>query len=351
MSRNDRITLELTELPLESVTKVFSFLENIVKDYLLDIDTFETEIQKYSLLEQYFICEYGSFYYSKQKINSLLKSQHFNGYDDFQKRLIEENADNFIKGIEGMRESLKKLAKNHKRKYGDFSTFKLPDGFIEKPIDFRLPLYFTVETALDFEKRLGNRLKTKSDFKQEIYTILREILQDEDIELFFNNTFAYSTNPYPIILLYLTINKKTEFKKKMLQLYTSYSNYYLRGKSQYENYYIEYHSDLAEQIKNKKIKKIVLNSEGLLVDTGEFIELTEQRSRFYPKIKNKEDKQKFIKELKLFRLPEITKEDFAKILFNSFVHIREEYIEKIIENPEFSIEQYLKKVSTESIRN
>lgn len=351
MSRNDRTVLELTELSLESVAKVFNFLENVLKDYLLEIDTFETELQKYSLLEQYFICEYGSIYYSKQKINSLLKSRSFNGYEDFQIRFIEENADNFIKGVEGMRESLKKLAKNHKRKYGDFTTFKLSDGFIEEPVDFRLPLYFAVEDVRDFEKRLGNKLKTKSDFKQEVYTILGDILQEEDIQLFFNNSFAYSTNPYPIMLLYLTINKKTEFKKKMLQLYTSYSNYYLRGKSQYENYYIEYHSDLAEQIKNKKIKKTVLNSEGLLFDTGEFIELTELRSHFYPKIKNKEDKQRFIKELKLFRLPEITKEDFAKILYNSFVHIREGYVEDTIENPELSLEQYLKKVSTESIRN
>ena len=72
MSRNDRITLELTDLPLESVCNVFNFLENIVKDYLLDIDIFEKEIQKFTLLEQYFICEYGSFYYSKPKINSFL---------------------------------------------------------------------------------------------------------------------------------------------------------------------------------------------------------------------------------------------------------------------------------------
>ncbi|SUX46623.1 hypothetical protein [Chryseobacterium indoltheticum] len=350
MSRNNRITLELTELSLESVTKVFNFLENVLKDYLLDLDMFEEKIQKYSLLEQYFICEYGSIYYSKQKINSLLKSRSFTGYEDFQIQSIKENADNFINGVEGMRESLKKLAKNHKRKYGDFVTFKLPDGFIEKPINFRLPLYFAAQTAEDFEKRFGTRSKTKSDFKQEVYSILEDFLQKEDIELLFNNSFAYSTNPYQIVLLYLTITNKTEFKKKMLRLYTSYSEYYQRGKSEYENYYKKYYSELAHQIKDKKIKKTVLDSRGLLVDTGEFIELTETRSKFYPKLDTVADKQKFINSKELFHLPEITKEHFGKILYNSFVHIREGYVEKAIENPGLTLEQHLKKASTE-LRN
>ncbi|MDE5430707.1 hypothetical protein [Elizabethkingia meningoseptica] len=350
MSRNERISLELTELSLESVTKVFNFLDVAVKDHLLDIDTFEKEMQKYSLLEQYFICEYGSFYYSKQKINSLLKSHYFNSYEGSQIELIKENADNFIKGVEGMRESLKKLAKNHKRKYGDFTTFKLPDGFIERQINFRLPLYFVPQTVEDFEGRYKNRSKTKSDFKQKVYSILGDILQKEDIELFFNNSFAYSTNPYSIELLYLTINNKTGFKKKMHQLYKHYSDYYTHGKSQYENYYKEYYLNLAGQIENKSVERRVWDSRGLLIHTNEFIELTEAQSRFYPKIKNKKDKEKFNKAIESFRLREVTKEDFAKILYNSFVHIREGYVENSIQNPKLSLEQYLKQVSTESIR-
>lgn len=350
-SRNDRKGLELTDLPLESVIKVFQFLDSSIKDDLLDIDVIEKKIQKYALLEQYFICEYGTFYYSKQKVNALLKGDYFKIYDEEQIQRIKENAENFILGIEGMRESLKKLAKNHKRKYGDFTTFKLPEDFIEEPIDFRIPFYFVPQTVEDFEKRFGHRSDTKSSFKEEVHIILKDFLQEEDIELFFDNTFYYPMNPYPIRLLYLTINKRTEFGKRMHQLYTSYSEYYKRGKSEYENYYIQHQSDLANQIKDKEIKRTILDSRGLLINTGKSIELTEVRSRFYPKIKDNDDKKQFIKEIKSFRLPEITKEHFTKTLYNSFVHIREGYIEKIIENPKLSLEEYLKTTSTNKLRD
>lgn len=350
MSRNDRTKLYLEDLPLESVSKIFNFLENVVKNHLLNIDVFEKEIQKYTLLEQYFICHYGSIYYSKQRINSFLKSRHFNSYENEHKRLVEQNADNFIKGIEGMQKSLLKLAKNHKRKYGDFEKFNLKEGFIEERINFRLPLFFAPESAEEFEKKfvptLADKSTSKSEFKKEVYKILKDILQPEDIELFYHNAFGYSTNPYPIMLLYIEIKNKGIFKGRMLELWTSYSDYYKYQKSKFEEHYKKYYSELGKQILNKGIKRIVTDSRGLLVNTGEIINLSEHRGKFYPKITYEEELKKFIAEKRLFNLPEITKEDLAKTLFNSFAHIREDYFEKLIENPKFSLEEHIKMVST-----
>lgn len=45
MKRNDLITLELTDLPLELLPKIFTFLENTLEEFL-DLDVFDLKIKR-----------------------------------------------------------------------------------------------------------------------------------------------------------------------------------------------------------------------------------------------------------------------------------------------------------------
>src|SRR5690606_37280105 len=121
MSRDSRIALHLSDLPLESVGKIFTFVEDSLKSGLFDITAFETGIKKINILEQYFTCEYMTIYYSSHKLNLWLKTQKEEwGMDDETARNIQVNWEEFVPALEGMRNSLKRLAQNHKRIHKNF---------------------------------------------------------------------------------------------------------------------------------------------------------------------------------------------------------------------------------------
>ncbi|WMC06321.1 hypothetical protein [Elizabethkingia anophelis] len=341
MKRNDLITLELTDLPIESLPKIFTFLENALHGFL-DLDTFDEEIKRFTILEQYFICKYGVEYYSKPKLTSWLnKQKEDHGMEDETVRRIQENSIEFLSSVEGMKNSLERLAKNHKRKYKTFKDLQFP--YEEDIIDYRLPLYFVPQTVEDFESR-KTLSKNKTRFKAEVFKIFREIFSDYDLERFFNNSFDFRSNPYITSLLYIEVKDVGDFKSRAYTLYQNYIKIYESEKVKYEKYFANYCEDLAKGLKDGEIKEKWTTKRGLIIETGRMIEVNKDRIKFYPKSeKIEEQKQSFM-------LSEVTKIDFTKVLYNSFPFIREEYIEKKIKNVDFTLDQFLTKFST-SIRS
>ncbi|WP_288443697.1 hypothetical protein [uncultured Chryseobacterium sp.] len=342
MKRNDLITLELTDLPLESLPKIFTFLENTLEEFL-DLDVFEVKIKKFTILEQYFICKYGVEYYSKPKLTSWLnKQKEDHGMEDETVRRIQENSIEFLSSVEGMKNSLERIAKNHKRKYKNFKDLQFP--YEEEIIDYRIPLYFVPQTIEDFESRHKTFSQNKKRFKAEVFEIFRDIFSDHDLEWFFNNSFDFQFNPYPISLLYIEVQDVGDFKSRVYTLYQSYIEFYKSEKVKYEKYFANYCEDLAKGIKNSEIKEKRADSRGLLIETGRTVEMSEERKKFYPKPEK-------LKELKKsFVLSEVGKIDFIKVLYNSFPFIREEYVEKKIKNDDYTLDKFLSTFST-SIRS
>ncbi len=341
MKRNDLITLELTDLPLESLPKIFTFLENTLEEFL-DLDVFEEKIKRFTILEQYFICKYGVEYYSKPKLTSWLNKQKDNwGMEDETVRRIQENSEEFLSSVEGMKNSLERITKNHKRKYKNFKDLQFP--YEEEIIDYRIPLYFVPQTIEDFESRHKTFSQNKNRFKEEVFKIFRDIFSDHDIERFFNNSFDFQFNPYLVSLLYIEVHNVGDFKSKAYTLYDSYNKFYKSEKARYEKYFANYCEDLAKGLKNGVIKEKRTDSKGLLIETGRTIEVNENRKKFYPTPEKLEELKKS------FTLNEVGKIDFTKVLYNSFPFIREDYIEKKIKNIDYTLDQFIDTFST-SIR-
>ena len=334
MNRNDRTSIKLTDLSLESASKVFKFLEEFLITDNLDLDIFDNKIKKFNILEQYFICEYGVEYYSEQKLRLWVKdSTKHKGIDDGVLRLIRENGQNFILGIEGMRNSVRRLAADYKRK--NISFKHLPITFEEEAINHRLPLYFIPQTLENYEKR-GNILAiNKATFKKEVYDIFINIFSENDIEWFFINSFDFKNNPYSVCLLYIEIQENiADFNNRIYQLYDSYTRFYEAEKKKYEDYYADY----VKQLKKGAIKKVCTTDKGLsLVDKNETIKISDIGKKFY------------IEPKELLELPDITKTDFTKILFNNFPHIREKYYKIKLKNSDYLLETFLKSIEN-SIR-
>lgn len=333
MKRNDLITLELTDLSLESLPKIFTFLENTLEEFL-DLDVFEEKIKRFTVLEQYFICKYGVEYYSKPKLTSWLNKQKDDwGMEDETVRRIQENSEEFLSSVEGMKNSLERIAKNHKRKYKNFKNLQFP--FDEEIIDYRVPLYFAPQTVEDFESRHKTLSKNKTRFKEEVFEIFRDIFSDHDIERFFNNSFDFQFNPYLVSLLYIEVHNVGNFKSKAYTLYDSYNKFYKSEKAKYEKYFANYCEDLAKGLKNGVIKEKRTDSKGLLIETGRTIEVNENRKKFYPTLEKLEElKNSFI-------LTEVGKIDFTKVLYNAFPFIREEYVEKKIKNTDYTLDSFI----------
>ncbi|KLT69607.1 hypothetical protein [Flavobacterium sp. ABG] len=328
MNRNDRTSIQLTDLSLESVSNVFKFLEEFLKIDNLDLDVFENKIRKFNILEQYFICEYGAEYFSEQKLKHLSKHEWI---DDEVFGLIRENSRNFILGIEGMRRSLRRLAAVYKRKNIFFKD--LPLLFEEDAIDHRLPLYFIPQTLENYEKRSNVLAINKTTFKKEVYDIFIDIFSKNDIEWFFINSFDFKNNPYPVCFLYIEVHDMSDFNNRIHQLYISYTQYYESEKKKYEDYYADY----IKQLEKGEVKKVSTTDKGLLLIDIDKIKITDIRKKFYSKPKES------------LSLPNVSKTDFTKIMFNNFIHIREKYYRKKMENSDYQLKIFLKSIEN-SIR-
>lgn len=329
MSRNDRVSIKFTDLPIESTFKVTKFLNDFLIEDWLGLDVFEEKINKYTLLEQYFIYLYSQDYYSKHRLKKWLNQTGNDRFDPELIGILYTNSENFVLNIEGKIKSLRRILADSKRKGKVYE--KINVSFREKPLEFRFPLYFP---PLLGDKSFSNKNYTDDvkHFKQYLRDLFQNMFSDEDVEHFIINSFKFKNNLYPIQLLYIEVDNITDFKNRMIELYNFYKDFYDAKRKRYRDYY----DQSIENILNGKQRKKIIDVNGTVIETEDFVldkDSSESRRKYYNGLKKK------------LELPEITKYDFTKILYNSFPHIREDYIKKMIDNPDYKLEDYIIKTA------
>ena len=297
MSKSNQI--KITDISPESASKVFQFLHILLEEKHLDDNYFKDELIKFTLEQQYFIFVYAKLYFSNSEggyLDRLLKNQEriYSNEDTSQNfleysSLITKNASkifnitdsNQLKVIE---KKLKGSIKNNGAKE-DFIT-----QLATKPRNYRIPLYIKHE-KIDIEN-IENRQSTYrvstvfSDFKKDVFVILKPLLNPDQIEQFFYNSFRFHNNIYPIELLHFEIYDKEVFKSCVRSL-------------------------------NKTYKENVLPH-------------IEKYTEDYNKENNKQGKFK-----------KVTRLDFMRVMYNAFYPIRESYLLDKQKNPLLKLNDYL----------
>lgn len=221
MTKYNRIKLEITDLSPESASKVFQFIHSCLNENDLNINFFKTNINNYSINEQYFIFDYSKKYFSSSQ-RSYLNRWIKNLENQFGRR---EQSLNYVSNvIKGSEEILNYIQVKEKTVERQCKAFKKKDLYINiksNAIKYRIPLYFKIK---DQEKRkvleeLSEIEINKNIFKERTKELLSEIIQVEEFEAFFNNSFEYYGNQYPIEELNLEFENSGLLYSKIHELY------------------------------------------------------------------------------------------------------------------------------------
>lgn len=286
MSRISRIKPKITDLPLSSLVKVFGFLDELLNEYELSTQFFKDNINSFTLGEQYFICKYiQDFFFKKDtyiqdwldsKKQIYYDAESFEEYDEFE-NAINSNKDR-------LQNILPSYFINFERRFKTLLSDKIPFHerhyyFNENVINYRIPLYYK-----------------PTKFKKIIHEILEGILDEDQIDTYFYNSFAFGYNLHPIKLLNIELTDRTKFLSK---IYLIKEAYYKESRYQTEKLIKDSQVDL-----NKIDKKL---------------------QGFYNRLKNEE----------------VGRIHFAKTLYNSFPIYRDNYISKKIKTPNLTLDSFL----------
>lgn len=257
MPKNNRIKLEITDLSPESASKVFQFLHILLEEEQLDENYFKEELLKFTLEQQYFIFVYAKSYFNSSEggyLDRLLKSQERIYVDKETSQtfleytsLITKNASKIFNIASS--NQLKVIVKKLK---GSIKNNTAKDDFITqlatKPYKYRIPLYIKLEKINneDFETEKSQYRVSSifNDFKKEVFNILKPILNPDQIQQFFYNSFAFHNNDYPIELLHFEIANKEIFNSCVRNLNNTYKNNVLNHVEKFtEDYNRKYNKD------------------------------------------------------------------------------------------------------------
>jgi hypothetical protein len=312
MTKYNRIKLEITDLSPESASKVFQFIHSCLNENDLNIKFFKTNINNYSIDEQHFIFDYSKKYFSSSQ-RSYLNRWIENLENQFGRR---EQSLNYVSNIiKGSEEILNYIQVKEKTVERQFKVLKKKDLYINiksNAIKYRIPLYFKVK---DQEKRkvleeLSEIEINKNIFKERAKELLSEIIRDEEFEVFFNNSFDYCGNEYPIEELNLEFENSGILYSKIHKLY---------------NYYNEVRNKQNEVV-NDYLKK-------------------EKDKRLNPKDPTKkpsEIRAKFYQSQKIPNIHRAGRFEFMQIMYNAFPQIRESYYFCLQKKPSSNLQVYLK---------
>jgi hypothetical protein len=245
-------SIKITDLSPESASKVFQFLHIFLEEKQLDVDYFKEELPKFTLEQQYFIFVYAKSYFINSEggyLDRLLKRQEriYTDEETSQKfleyaSLITKNASKIFNIIDS--NQLKVIEKKMK---GFIANNNAKEDFITKlatkPCNYRIPLYIKYEKIdkEDIEKKRSTHEISSvfNNFKEDVFNILKPILNPDQIEQFFYNSFAFHSNVYPIELLHFEITSKEIFNSCVRQLNKTYKNDVLPHVEKYTEDYNE----------------------------------------------------------------------------------------------------------------
>jgi len=285
MSKYSRIKPKITDLSPSEAGMVFNFLDELYYTYSLDVHYFQQEINKYSIPQQYFITKYSKEYFSLQT-NSYLqvtmdnsgKAVDLDNKDEVDKfelyeTTIKSNAVTLIKKIDFLQIRINERFKYYIKNKLNYSK----DYEVEEPKGSKIPVYY----------------KTK-EFKLLFLNELKDLYSEEDILLFYNNSFTTKTTSFPPNLLSLEISNSGA-------LYSALFNIY---KNRYR--------DLSE-----KLKSVVRRYNGVIK--------AKKNSELYSELKAQK----------------ITKYHFMCIMYNAFPKIRDSFTKALQKDSELTLKQYL----------
>jgi len=308
MDKYERIKIDLDILPPQSVMGIFKFINNCFENSL-DFKYFKKELLEFNKQEQFFICFYIKKYLSNSGnsyLNKYVKSIH-DDYLDFNNtshtddviELIYKNAEKILYYIDLNLKTLKRQSKLISKKSEGLQ-------FIDKPYNYRIPLFFAVTK----DAIVKDTFVDKNDFKKQIETLLDGIIPKAQFDEFFNNSFIYRGNISDIKLLNVEIENSNEVYSSFHKLYSIYS----KARNHYaKTIKVSYEKGIKDKIKE-------INSSG----DSDF-----RKSKLISLL----PKKPIIEVVKLF--------DIMVIMYNTFPQIRETSLNYLQKNPKATIEKYL----------
>lgn len=312
MPKYDRIKLEIADLTPKSVCRVFEFLDTCLEVHNLDINYFKNNIDNFSIAENHFIFHFAKQYFSSSQrsyLNKWMRNQLGNDYQ------VEQSSSYASKIFDGAEKILDYVRLNEKRVERQYKVFKKKDLYIyvkSNPNNYRIPLYFKNKT--EDEKKIIERLSVKEisleSFKLEAKTILLEVMEIEEFNIFFNNSFDYVGNTHPVEELNLEFEKSDTLYSTIHRLYIYYND--VRNKQ--------------NEILNDYYQKL----------------LDEKLNPKDPNKKPSEIRTKFILSQKIPSIQKVGRYEFMQIMYNAFPQIRDSYYLYLQKNPSSTRDSYLK---------
>lgn len=214
MAKYKRIKLNLEDLPPKSVSKVFTFIDELFENGF-DVEQFEKVIHTNDIRETYF-----TYYYLKKYISDdYLKKFFYESDNDLQTEIIEN-----IKAIEIYIDNSFKTIERRYKKERLYGKHKHP-YVIENVLNHRIPLYFIIDEK-EYKKflKIEDTIRIADKFKVKVKEILKEDISPKDFEQFFNNSFSYPNNTSDIEPLFIEINNSGRLYKNMHKVYQYYNN-------------------------------------------------------------------------------------------------------------------------------
>lgn len=312
MNKYNRINLELTDLSPESVSKVFLFLHNCLENDL-SLEYYKNNISDYSISEQYFILHYAKQYFSgsyNSYINSWMKKQveeigeEEALLDRFEN--IGKKAQNLLAFLNQTENTIERRAKKFK-KSGAFITKD------DSPVEYRVPLYF--KKNKNAIKCLSSPVIDMENFKNKAKEIITTIMDTDQFEEFFDNSFSFRRNLKPVKLLYFEMGKAQDVYYQFYELYM-----YYRKERNHQNKIVSEHYD-------ELITKSIERKESL-----------------------SEIKKNFTRIPEIPSLDKATRFDFMKVMYNTFPQIRESASKYLLKHPKSNLDSYLK-TKSRNIKN
>ena len=310
MPKYDRIKLEITDLSLKSASMVFEFLDTCLESEELNVTYFKNNIGNYSIAENHFIFHYAKQYFSSSQRSYLNRWMENQLGKDYQ---VEQSSNYASKIFEGAEEILDYVRLNEKRVERQYKVFKKKDLYIyvkSNPINYRIPLYFKNKTEKKIIERLSVKEISLESFKMEAKTIFLEVMESEEFNIFFSNSFDYVGNIYPIEELNLEFEKSDTLYATIHRLYDYYND--VRNKQNEILSY--YYQKLIDERLNPKD----------------------------PTKKPSEIRAKFILSQKIPNIQKVGRLEFMKIMYNAFPQIRDSYYLYLRKNPNASLDSYLR---------
>ena len=354
-----RIKPKLSDLPIESSIKVFSFLKEVLEQHHLKLEAFQAGISTSTVGERYFIVYYSILYFDYYNTKSYLrkwienKENSMVDYDEFslQKHVIKFNSEQLVlyckQSISSYKRRFIHVLINYPgiNLFQDNSEFNKIDEISRFIIDGRKKIRRDNLTTYSQESiRIPITLKIRIDKVQKQMSILdsnlvidsfrgvfSDLMSQVDFENLIKNTFRESASDnqfIPLRFLYIEFESKSILYQRIYDFYMFYTNevkFNLQKQSKKEEEQIDsklnrYESNLRHESK---------------LPEDEVSKMKEQ--------KNKEllDRAELANKFK-FNFSNYTKYDFLGVFYFSFPVIRESYAKAQIKNTTLTISDYLR---------